>query len=122
MTPQSATKIGGNAGWTQLSNMKAAGIKAGSVRSGSGPGSIIGSTTSDLERLDRLMRQALHAKKPIVRMFGKNLDEFRREMQYSKEIINSDLLSQQIPDSMIRHAENFNRTDRSSNIEPFKKV
>ena len=55
-------------------------------------------------------------------MFGKNLDEFRREMQYSKEIINSDLLSQQIPDSMIRHAENFNRTDRSSNIEPFKMV
>ena len=93
MTPQSAAKIGGNTGWTQLSNMKAAGIKAGSVRSGSGPGSIIGSTTSDLERLDRLMRQAKHAKKPIVRMFGKNLDEFRREMQYSKEIINSDLLS-----------------------------
>ena len=56
MTPQSAAKIGGNAGWAQLSDMKAARIKAGSVRSGSGPGSIIGSTTSDLERLDRLMR------------------------------------------------------------------
>ena len=73
--------------------MKQARIKAGSVRSGSGPGSIIGSTTSELERLERLMKQAKYAKKSIVRMFGKNLDEFRREMQYSKEIINSDLLS-----------------------------
>ncbi len=63
----------------QLSDMKNK-IKAGSIRSGSGPGSIIGSTTSDLERLDRLMKFAQHAKKSIVRMFGKNLDEFRREM------------------------------------------
>lgn len=52
-------------------------------------------------------------------MFGKNLDEFRREMQYSKEIINSDLLTQEIPQSMIRHAENFNITGKSMN-EPFK--
>lgn len=103
----------------QLSDMKNK-IKAGSVRSGSGPGSIIGSTTSDLERLERLMKQAKHAKKSIVRMFGKNLEEFRREMQYSKEIINSDMLSQDIPESMIRHAENFNKTDRSN--EPFKKM
>eukprot|EP00353_Schmidingerella_taraikaensis_P016668 CAMPEP_0185617492 /NCGR_PEP_ID=MMETSP0436-20130131/43703_1 /TAXON_ID=626734 ORGANISM="Favella taraikaensis, Strain Fe Narragansett Bay" /NCGR_SAMPLE_ID=MMETSP0436 /ASSEMBLY_ACC=CAM_ASM_000390 /LENGTH=57 /DNA_ID=CAMNT_0028255211 /DNA_START=708 /DNA_END=881 /DNA_ORIENTATION=+ len=57
MTPSSAAK------WGQLSDMKAARIKAGSVRSGSGPGSIIGSTTSDLERLERLMKQAQHAKK-----------------------------------------------------------
>jgi len=88
-----------NSKWGQLSDMKMARIKAGgSCRSGSGPGSIIGSTTSDIERLDRLMKQAQHAKKSIVRMFGKNLEEFRREMQYSKEIINSDLLSQNIPD------------------------
>lgn len=53
-------------------------------------------------------------------MFGKNLEEFRREMQYSKEIINSDMLSRDIPDSMVRHAENFNKTDRSN--EPFKKM
>ena len=99
--------------------MKNARIKAGSVRSGSGPGSIIGSTTSDLERLEKLMRLSVHAKKSVVRMFGKNLDEFRREMQYSKEIINSDLLTQEIPQSMIRHAENFNITGKSMN-EPFK--
>jgi len=94
MTPTSGTK------WSpslQLSDMKNAKIKAGSVRSGSGPGSIIGSTTSDLERLEKLMKLSVHAKKSVVRMFGKNLDEFRREMQYSKEIINSDLLTQEIP-------------------------
>ena len=104
MTPSSALKWSPANPPTQLSDMKSAFKKAGSVRSGSGPGSIIGSTTSDLERLERLMRNAVHAKKSIVRMFGKNLDEFRREMQYSKEIINSDLLSQDIPESMIRHA------------------
>lgn len=117
----SAYGVGVTPGKWQLSDMKGARIKAGgSVRSASGPGSIIGSTTSDLERLDRLMKQAQHAKKSIVRMFGKNLDEFRREMQYSKEIINSDLLSQDIPESMIRHAENFNKTDRSN--DPFKNI
>ena len=62
------------------------------MRSGSGPGSIIGSTTSDLERLDRLMKQAVHAKKSVVRIFGKQLEEFRRDMAYAKEIINSDLI------------------------------
>ena len=77
MTPTSAVK------WSpslQLSDIKQVKMKAGSVRSGSGPGSIIGSTTSDLDRLDRLMKAAKFAKKSIVRMFGKNLEEFRREM------------------------------------------
>lgn len=77
MTPSTGVK------WSpslQLSDMKQARMKAGSVRSGSGPGSIIGSTVSDLEVMERLMKQAKHAKKPILRIFGKNLDEFRREM------------------------------------------
>ena len=87
--------------------MKNSRIKAGSVRSGSGAGSIIGSTTSDLERLERLMKQSQHAKKSVIRIFGKNLEEFRREMQYSKEIINSDILSQNIPEQMNRHTQNF---------------
>ena len=78
------------------------------MRSGSGAGSIIGSTTSDLERLERLMKQSQHAKKSVIRIFGKNLEEFRREMQYSKEIINSDILSQNIPEQMSRHTQNFN--------------
>ena len=88
--------------------MKNSRIKAGSVRSGSGAGSIMGSTTSDLERLERLMKQAQHAKKSVIRIFGKNLEEFRREMQYSKEIINSDILSQNVPEQMSRHTHNFN--------------
>jgi hypothetical protein len=40
-------------------------------------------------------------------------------MQYSKEIILSDLLTQGIPDSMIKHAENVN-LDRKS--DPFRQA
>lgn len=61
-----------------------------SVKSGSG--SVI-TSTSDLERFERLMINAKHANKNIVRNFGKQLEEFRREMQYSKEIILSDLMT-----------------------------
>lgn len=59
------------------------------------------------------MNSAKHASKSVLRQFGKQLEEFRREMQYSKEIILSELLTQGIPDSMIRHAENVN-LDRKS--------
>jgi hypothetical protein len=76
-----------------------------SVKSGSG--SVV-TSASDLERLERLMVFAKHANKSILRQFGKQLEEFRREMQYSKEIILSELMTQEIPDSMIRHAENVN--------------
>ncbi len=48
---------------------------------------------------------AKFANKSIIRHFGKQLEEFRREMQYLKEIILSELM---IPESMIRHAENVN--------------
>ena len=67
-------------------------------------------STSDLERFERLMIQAKYANKSIIRHFGKQLEEFRREMQYSKEIILSELLTQGIPESMIKHAENVNLT------------
>ena len=39
------------------------------------------------------MKQAVHAKKSVVRIFGKQLEEFRRDMAYAKEIINSDLIA-----------------------------
>ena len=91
---------------------------SGSVRSGSGPGSLIGSAVSDLERVERLMHQAKYANKSIVKLFGKHLEEFRSEMQYSKAYIQSDLLSQEVPDSMIRHAENVNMNSSG----PFKAV
>ena len=42
-------------------------------------------------------------------------------MQYSKEIILSDLMTQGIPDSMIRHAENVN-LDRERPYDPLKQV
>ena len=90
----------------------------GSVRSGSGPGSIAGSNMSDIERMERLMNLTKFAKKSIVKIFGKNFEDFRREMHYSKEIINSDLLSQSIPDSMIKHAEQVNIKDVVK--DPFK--
>ena len=39
------------------------------------------------------MKQAVHAKKSVVRILGKQLEEFRRDMAYAKEIINSDLIA-----------------------------
>jgi hypothetical protein len=74
-------------------------------KTGSHNGSFI-TSTSDIERMERLMSQAQHASKPIVKYFGKQLEEFRREQLYSKEIVLSDT-QRGIPESMIKHAENF---------------
>jgi len=64
---------------------------------------------------------AKNANKSIIKQFGKHLEEFRREMLYSKEIILSDLITQDIPDSMIRHAENVNLgTDKKQ--DPLKQA
>lgn len=73
---------------------------------------------SDVERMERMMNQTKFANKSIVKIFGKHIEEFRREMHYNKEIINSDILSQNIPDSMIKHAESINLPQRTS--DPFK--
>jgi hypothetical protein len=45
-----------------------------------------------------------------VKYFSKNLEEFRREMQYSKEIILSDIISQGIPAALNKQV--------SVNMEP----
>lgn len=37
---------------------------------------------SDLERIEKIMTQAQYANKNIVKYFGKQLEDFRREMQY----------------------------------------
>jgi hypothetical protein len=66
--------------------------KPGSYKSGSGGGSIV-TSMSDLERIEKIMTQAQYANKSIVKYFSKHLEEFKREMQYSKEIILSDLLT-----------------------------
>ena len=66
--------------------------KAGSRKSG-GPGSI-GTTISDLEKIEKIMNEAQHAKKSVVKYFGSHFEEFRREMHYNKEIVLSDMLTQ----------------------------
>jgi hypothetical protein len=59
-----------------------------SVKSGGsdGQGSIV-TSMSDLEKIEKLMNQAKYANKSIVKYFGKYFEDFRRDMQYSKEII-----------------------------------
>jgi len=66
------------------------------------------------------MTHARHADKYIVKFFGRQFDEFRREMSATKEVIMSDPMSSQIPDAMLRHAENVNFGDKSSG--PFRQA
>jgi len=62
-------------------------------------------SVSDLEKFERIMSQARYANKNFVKIFGKHLEDFRRENFYLMELIRSDPLKTGIPDSMIRHAE-----------------
>lgn len=74
-------------------------------------------TTSDVERMERLMNLAQYASKPIVKYFGKHLEDFRREQVYSKEVVLSDVMrGNVIPDSMIKHTENFNNDKKNRQI------
>ena len=41
------------------------------------------------------MNEAIHADKSVVKYFGSHFEEFRREMFYNKEIVLSDILTQQ---------------------------
>ena len=56
--------------------------------------------------MERLMHQAVHANKSVVKFFGKHLEEFRREQVYNREIVQSDAM-RKIPDQMAKHAEQF---------------
>jgi len=47
---------------------------------------------SDAEKIERIMNEAKHADKSVVKFFGKHFEEFRREMHYNREIIFSDML------------------------------
>ena len=42
--------------------------------------------------MERLMHGAKYANKSIVKYFGKQLEEFRREQGYNREIVLSDIL------------------------------
>jgi hypothetical protein len=44
----------------------------------------------------------------VIKYFGKQLEEFRREQGYCKEVVLSDLSRQQVPDQMAKHAEGLN--------------
>ena len=82
----------------------------GSVKSG-GAGSVI-TSISDLEKIEKIMNEAQHADKNIVKYFGKHFEEFRREMHYNREIVLSDLLLEnglnehQITDKILPSATN----------------
>lgn len=71
------------------------GGKAGSQRSGGGSAV---TSLSDLEKIEKIMNEAQHADKNIVKYFGKHLEEFRREMHHNKEIVFSDMLLNGIGD------------------------
>jgi len=49
---------------------------------------------SDVEKMERIMNEAKFADKGIVKYFGKMFDEFRREMNYQRDIVFSDILTQ----------------------------
>ena len=77
-----------------LSNIKkTSSQKSGGTKKSGGPGSI-GTTLSDLEKIEKIMNEAQHAKKSVVKYFGSHFEEFRREMHYNKEIVLSDMLTQ----------------------------
>ena len=59
------------------------------TKPGSGSNSIV-TSASDLEKYERIMNQAQHANKHFVKMFGKNLEEFRRQNFQLMELIKSD--------------------------------
>ena len=88
---------------------------AQSYKSGNS-GSVV-TSLSDLERMERVMTQ--YANKSIVKYFGKQLEEFRREMQYAKEMLVSDLQSG-IPEAMNKYLNEFaNNRENPSLIKNF---
>jgi len=64
---------------------------AGSQRSGGGQSQA--TSLSDIEKIEKIMNEAQHADKSIVKYFGKHFEEFRRDMHYYKEIVFSDMLT-----------------------------
>lgn len=74
-----------------LNNLKKPSSVGKTSQKSGGPGSQI-TSISDLEKIEKIMNEAVHADKNIVKYFGKHFEEFRREMHYNKEIIFSDML------------------------------
>jgi len=47
---------------------------------------------SDAEKIEKIMNEAKHADKSIVKYFGKHFEEFRNDMHYNREIVFSEML------------------------------
>jgi hypothetical protein len=94
-----------------LQNVNMSAIKTTQSKSGSATGSFL-TSTSDLERMERLINQAQHASKPILKFFGKYFEEFRRDQAYCREIVFSDLAHtpSEVPEPMIKHSDSFNKS------------
>ena len=73
-----------------MNSLKAPLSQAGSQRSGGG--SVV-TSLSDLEKIERIMNEAQHADKCIVKYFGGYFEEFRRDMHYYKEIVFAEMMT-----------------------------
>lgn len=78
-----------------MNNLKRAGSNKGGGSQKSGGAGSVCTSLSDLEKIEKIMNEAIHANKSVVKYFGQHFEEFRREMYYNKEIVLSDMLTQQ---------------------------
>ena len=74
----------------KTASMKSGG-KAPSQKGSAGATSCM-TDLSDVEKLERIMNEAKYASKGVAKYFGKLFEEYRRHMNYQKEIVFSDLL------------------------------
>ena len=62
-----------------INNFKKGGSNKGGGSQKSGGGSVC-TSLSDLEKIEKIMNDAIHADKSVVKYFGSHFEEFRREM------------------------------------------
>jgi hypothetical protein len=79
-----------------MNTLKAPLSQAASQRSGGG--SVV-TSLSDLEKIERIMNEAQHADKSIVKYFGGYFEEFRRDMHYYKEIVFTEMLTHNLEEN-----------------------
>lgn len=81
-----------NVGVNILSNLKKPASQTSAGKAASHASGV--TSLSDLEKIEKIMNEAVHADKNIVKYFGKHFEEFRRDMHYYKEIVFSELFTQ----------------------------
>jgi len=75
----------------------------GSVRSGSGAGSVV-TSLSDLERIEKMMNHAQFANKNIIKYFGKHIEDFRKEQSGFRDFILTEFQVNNIPQALHKQA------------------